>query len=270
MAYPPIQLVVFDWAGTTVDHGCFAPVAAFIESFARFGVRITSEQARGPMGLHKKDHLQAIAGIPEVADHWRGVHDRDWNERDIDCLFGEHFVPLLLESAVQHSRVVPGLLQCVDDLRAAKLKIGTSTGYFREAAERVYAFAGEQGYKPDNNVCADDVLSGRPAPWMIFRNMERLGVYPPQSVIKVGDTLPDIEEGLNAGVWSVGVTHTSSDVGCTAEELASLNPAELDRRIHAAQQKLTSAGAHFVIDSVADLPELIERVNQSMHEGEKP
>ena len=38
MAYPPIQLVVFDWAGTTVDHGCFAPVAAFIESFARFGV----------------------------------------------------------------------------------------------------------------------------------------------------------------------------------------------------------------------------------------
>jgi len=270
MVFPQIQLVVFDWAGTTVDHGCFAPVAAFIESFARFDVESTGAQARAPMGLHKKDHLRAIASMPEVARQWRSVHHRDWNEEDIDSLFAEHFVPLQLESAVRHSQLVPGLLSCVEELRAGKIKIGTSTGYFRGAADRVYAFAAEQGYCPDNNVCADDVVAGRPAPWMVYRNMERLQVYPPQAVMKIGDTVPDIEAGRNAGVWSVGVTHTSSEVGCTAEELGSLRREELERRIQAARQTFVAAGAHFVVDSVACLAKLVERVNHGLQDGQQP
>ena len=57
---------------------------------------------------------------------------------------------------------------------------------------------------------------------MIFRIMETLRIYPPRAVVKIGDTVPDIGEGLNAGAVSIGVVSSGSEVGCTHEELAAL------------------------------------------------
>ncbi len=105
------------------------------------------------------------------------------------------FVPLQLEVIDAFTRLVPGLLDCVRELRKDEVGIGATTGYFRAAAERVYKAATIQGYTPDCCFCAEDVPVGRPAPWMVFRIMEALGVYPPSTVVKVGDTVPDIGEG---------------------------------------------------------------------------
>jgi phosphonoacetaldehyde hydrolase len=260
MSVPRIRLVVFDWAGTTVDHGCFAPLAPFIEAFAAFGVTVTAEQARRPMGLPKKDHLRAIAEIPEIAQAWRNVHGRPISHADIDELYDRRFVPLQLESVHRHCELIPGLLDCVESLRRRGIKMGTTTGYFREAANACYEEAARQGYRPDHNVCPDDVSAGRPAPWMIFRNMEALDVYPPEAVLKVGDTAPDILEGRNAGAWSVGVTCTSSEVGCSLDQWQRLDESQRRERLRRAEQTLRSAGAHAVIESVADVPELIDQI----------
>ena len=56
-----LKAVILDWAGTTVDFGCFAPAGVFVEVFKRKGVEITMDEARGPMGLHKKDHIRTVA-----------------------------------------------------------------------------------------------------------------------------------------------------------------------------------------------------------------
>jgi phosphonoacetaldehyde hydrolase len=257
-----VKLVIFDWAGTTVDHGCFAPLAAFVGAFAAHGVEVTAGEARAPMGLHKKDHLRALLQLPEVAARWRQAHGRDWTEDDVASLF-RRFVPLQLEVIDRHSRLVPGLLPCVAELRRRGIKIGATTGYFREAAQRVYDAARAQGYVPDVCLCAEDVPAGRPAPWMAFRIMEQLNVYPPAAVVKVGDTVPDIAEGLNAGAWSVGVVATGSEVGCTDHEYAALPAAVRDAKKAAARQKLRAAGAHHVIDSVADLPALLDTLAEA-------
>jgi phosphonoacetaldehyde hydrolase len=265
-----ICLIVFDWAGTTVDHGCYGPLAAFVRVFARYGVEISPAEARGPMGLHKKDHLREMLRAPEITERWRRAHGRDWAERDVKALY-QDFIPLQLEVIDEHSRVVPGLLDCVAELRRQGIRIGATTGYFQAAAERVYAAARVQGYVPDHVVCAEDVPDGRPAPWMVFRIMERLSVYPPAAVVKVGDTVPDIEEGLNAGAWSVGVTRASSEVGCTEEEWAALGPtAERQKRLAPARQKLLAAGAHVVLESLAELPALVTDLSDRLHRGEKP
>ena len=152
----------------------------------------------------------------------------------------------------------------------ARIKIGTSTGYFAEAAQVASREGAAQGYMPDHNVAPNEVPSGRPAPWMIYRNMEALAVYPPAAVVKIGDTVPDIEEGLAAGVWSIGVTHSGSDVGCTVAEFAELGPAERQTRVDRARQRLVSAGAHLVVDSVADVPNLITTINGLLAKGERP
>ena len=79
----PIRLAVFDWAGTTVDYGCMAPVAAFVETFKRRGVQIGPAEARAPMGLAKKDHIAAIARQPAVAERWQHVLGRSCTEADV-------------------------------------------------------------------------------------------------------------------------------------------------------------------------------------------
>jgi phosphonoacetaldehyde hydrolase len=221
------------------------------------------------MGLSKRDHLRALLQMPEVAHRWRMRHGTDATDNDVDELYRQ-FMPLQLEAIDQFATVVPGLLECAGVLRSRGIAIGATTGYFREAAQRVYRGAAEQGFRPDHCVCADEVPAGRPAPWMIFRVMEALGVFPPAAVVKVGDTVPDIGEGLAAGAWSVGVVHSSSEVGCTAEEWASLPPVEQQRRSASCRTRLLAAGAHAVVDTLAELPAVLDDVNARLDRGQKP
>jgi len=72
---------------------------------------------------------------------------------------------------------------------------------------------------------------------MIFRCMEALNVYPPAAVMKIGDTCIDIEDGRNAGCWSVGVIDSSNEMGLTAAALAALPDQELQARREAVRQR---------------------------------
>jgi phosphonoacetaldehyde hydrolase len=264
-----IRLVIFDWAGTTVDFGCRAPLAPFIRAFAARGVEIAQEEARGPMGLHKKDHIRALLQLPAIAQRWRERHGTDAHENDIEELY-RIFQTLQLEVIDEFARLAPGLLDCIGRLRQRGIAIGASTGYFRAAAERVYQAAVLQGYRPDCCVCAEEVLEGRPAPWMIFRIMEALRCFPPASVVKVGDTVPDISEGLAAGAWSVGILRSSSEVGCSEEEWDALPHSEQVRRLAKCREKLLAAGAHAVVEMLAELPALLDDIERRLGRGEKP
>lgn len=266
----PIRLVVFDWAGTTVDHGCFAPVVPYLETFRRHGVTLTSAQVRGPMGLAKRDHLQALLDLPETIAQWRAAQGQAPTRADGDRIYEADFIPLQLAAVRDHSRLIPGLLDSVAWLRERGIYVATTTGYFREAAQLCAAAALEQGYRPDANLCGADVPAGRPAPWMMFRHMEAANVYPPTAVIKIGDTVPDIAEGRNAGAWSVGVTDTASDIALTADEWQALPQAEQARRRQGVAGTLLAAGAHEVIGSVADVPGLVERIASRLTRGERP
>ena len=69
----------------------------------------------------------------------------------------------------------------------------------------------QQGYAPDFWISPDGVGGrGRPYPYMIFANMQALGLTAVGNVVKVGDTISDIKEGVNAGVWTAGVIEGSS------------------------------------------------------------
>jgi phosphonoacetaldehyde hydrolase len=264
-----IRLVVLDWSGTSVDHGSFAPVAPFVDAFARHGVAVSTAEARGPMGVTKKDHVREVLRQPAAAARWREAHGRDWAEADVEAVYGT-FVPLQMEALDAFADPVPGVPAAVEELHRRGVKVGGTTGYFRAAADRVVEAARRLGYAPDVNLCPDDVSAGRPKPWMIFRIMEATGVCPPAAVVKVGDTVPDVEEGRNADVWTVGVTDSSSAVGLTAADFAALSPAERAARAGAAGRALRAAGAHAVIPSAAVLPALLDDLAARLARGERP
>jgi phosphonoacetaldehyde hydrolase len=92
--------------------------------------------------------------------------------------------------------------------------------------------AKKRGYQPDSMVCATDVLAGRPAPWICLRKAENLGVYPAETVVKVGDTQPDIYEGLNAGMWTISLAKTGNELGLSEKETEALSADVDDIRKH--------------------------------------
>ena len=266
---PRIRAVAFDWAGTTVDFGCLAPTGAFVAAFAARGVAVTTAEARGPMGLHKKDHLRAMLARPELAARWQATHGREWSEVDVEELY-TLVTPLQIAAAERHSTLIPGVISCMASLRSTGVGIAGTTGYFRTAAEVVYRSAAGQGYTPDFTICADEVPAGRPAPWMVFRVMEALGVYPPAAVVKVGDTVVDILDGLNAGVWSVGVIDSGNEMGLAEAEFSTLDGDERNRRREAVASRFQAAGAHAVVRTVAQIPALVGHFDALLAAGQNP
>jgi phosphonoacetaldehyde hydrolase len=265
----PVRAVIFDWAGTTVDYGSSAPVDAFIELFDRYGVRVTAEQARGPMGSYKRDHIRLILAWEPVAEQWQERNSRAATEEDVDELFRE-FIPLQTEVIGRHADIIPGVPQTVEWLRGQGIVIGATTGYTRAMMGSLLAQAAAAGYSPESDVCADEVPAGRPAPWMAIKSAMQLGVYPMQACVKVGDTLVDIAEGLNAGMWTVGITKTGNEVGLTQAEVEALPAPELASRLDAATGRFLRAGAHYVIAEVAQLPAIIAQINARLARGDKP
>jgi phosphonoacetaldehyde hydrolase len=265
----PIKLVIFDWAGTTIDYGCCAPAAAFIEGFRRKRIEITMTQARGPMGMGKWDHIKAIGQMESVAAQWQDVYGRSLIDADVDEMY-EDFVPVLLDVLDDYSQLIPGTIETFNYLKKRGILVAGTTGYFEEAMNISLEAAAKQGYVPDFSVCATQVSAGRPAPWMIYRTMNELNVYPPEAVVKVGDTKPDIQAGLNAGVWAVGVAQAGNEVGLQQDELLALPPQEQEERIVQAKRTLAHEGAHAVVNTIAELPGIIERIEEHLVWGERP
>ena len=265
-----LKSVVFDWAGTMVDHGSLAPAGVFVEAFRRFGVEITVEEARGPMGMAKRAHVAALLALPRIERLWRDAHDgRPPTEADIDAVY-EVFMPMNVEVAAHHADLVPGAAATVRALRALGLKIGSTTGYTREIMARVLPVAAEQGYAPDCVVCAGDTPEGRPSPLMLYRAWLELDTWPAWSCVKVDDTEVGIAEGLNAGCWTVGVAVTGNLLGLSLADREALPADELAVRRRAAVARLTAAGAHHMIDGVADLPPVLHAIEGRLARGERP
>lgn len=265
----PVQAVIFDWAGTTVDFGSLAPASVFIEVFRRRGIDISMDQAREPMGLAKRLHIKLITEMPAVAAKWRETVGRSVTDADIDALYAE-FIPLQLECLTRHADLIPGTLETVAALREEGIKIGSTTGYNREMLEVLLHEGKARGFEPDSSVCASDVPAGRPHPWMAIRAACEMQIYPFQSIVKVGDTVPDIGEGLNAGMWTVGTAETGNEVGLSLRDLESLEPSVRSRMLTRAREKLAGAGAHYVIDGVRDLLPVMEAINARLASGERP
>ena len=146
------------------------------------------------------------------------------------------------------------------ELRAAGVRIGATTGYTDKMMAIVAPAARERGYAPDFSITPDATHGkGRPWPYMVFRNLEALGVSSVQAAAKVGDTASDMREGKAAGVFTIGVIEGSSELGLAQEEYEALSPAERDRARDRVEARFRAAGADAVVRTLAELPQLLRQ-----------
>jgi len=239
------SLIVFDWAGTLIDHGSRAPIKTFVELFKIRGINISESVAKGPMGLGKRDHITKILSNPSVSEAWENFYGEKPTEKDVDAIYGD-YETIQIETIKKHSDVIHGAVDVISYFRRQGIKVFGTTGYPRRVAEKVWQLAADQGLELDGNVCNCDVRIGRPSPFMLFRAMELANVYPSENVLKVGDTIPDVLEARNAGAYALSVMTTGSE--WSGEECRS--------RL---KEQFISGGAFDIVDSVKDLPKWFEK-----------
>ncbi|MGI9414558.1 MAG: phosphonoacetaldehyde hydrolase [Hyphomicrobiales bacterium] len=265
----PVQAVLLDWAGTTMDYGCVAPAVVFIEVFKRKQVPITMAEARAPMGAHKMVHIRKITQLDSVRARWQDAHGRYPREDDVEAMF-EEFVPLQLECLSTYSDLIPGALDTVNGLKQRGIKIGSTTGYTTEMTEINLRDAAKQGYVPESTVCASEMPAGRPYPFMCLQNAINLQIDTVAACVKVDDTIPGIYEGLNAGMWTVGLAISGNEVGLTLEEWNALPDEDKEIRRDRAWDRMKGSGAHYVVDTIADLMPCIDDIEARLSRGERP
>ncbi|MDH6151311.1 phosphonoacetaldehyde hydrolase [Paraburkholderia sp. WSM4179] len=207
--------------------------------------------------------------LPRIAQAWAERHGHMPTDADIDAVY-DVFVPKNIAVAASYSAVIPGVAEVASALRQNDIRIGTTTGYTREIIDEIVPGAAAQGFVPDSIVCTGDTPEGRPSPYMIYRTLPELGVWRAKEAIKVDDTEVGIEEGINAGTWAVGVAVSGNAFGMSEAEVKALPADEFAARRNAATARLKAAGAHYVIDSVADLMPVVYDIDARLARGERP
>jgi phosphonoacetaldehyde hydrolase len=263
MADNQIRAIVFDWAGTMVDYGCMGPAKVFQEIFKQEGINVTDSEAREPMGMAKREHIAAVGRLSNIDMQWRDKHGASVGESDVDRMYAK-FLPLQLQVLAEHSEIIPGAVESFNWCIANSIRVGSSTGYTRQLMDVVEPIANAAGYRPEVVLCAEDAPQGRPAPWLIFECAKRFGVYPMNRIVKVDDTIVGVQAGINAGAWSIGVAQTGNMIGLSQIQWSVLSESDQLQRLALARQKLKDAGAHFVIDSVAEIPQTIRTINETL------
>jgi phosphonatase-like hydrolase len=216
------ELVIFDLAGTTVRDN--KDVHRVLQSaLLKNDVVITIEEANEVMGIPKpkairilleKHHYSQLS----ITDQWIGKIHRDFvadmiRFYETDASVGEK----------------AGVTETFRKLKSLGVKIAVNTGFDRLITDALLTRLGWQRNKLiDFSVTSDEVAHGRPFPDMIFQAMKCLDVAESSSVIKVGDTVSDLQEGHAAGCGvAVGVTSGAF----SAQALKAENPHHLIEEI---------------------------------------
>ena len=262
-----IQGVICDWAGTMVDFGSLSPVAAFQKAFERYDFDVSLDEIRRFMGMLKIDQTRAILAQAKERFHEQFGHYP--TEKEVKDIY-EYFETALFESLIQYSKPIRGAVSFAATLKERKIKLGSTTGYTNAMMEIVTQEAKKEGYAPDCYVTPSKHLPGRPHPFMIYKNAIELEIYPLSSIVKIGDTISDIQEGIHAGCWSIGVAMSGNEVGLLEKELDRLPKDVFEEKRLVAYKRLYDAGAHCVVDGIWDMLPLLEVINTKIINGEKP
>jgi phosphonoacetaldehyde hydrolase len=263
------QAVILDWAGTVVDFGSFAPTQIFVEAFAEFDVQVSIEEARGPMGMGKWDHIRTLCDIPAISERYKKAFGRVPSDDDVTAIY-ERFMPLQIEKIALHSALIPGALATITGLRQQGLKIGSCSGYPAVVMAKVVELAKHNGYEADHVVATDEVPNGRPYPAQALANVIALGIKDVASCVKVDDTVPGILEGRSAGMWTVALVCSGNALGLTYEQYQALDPETLAAERVRIQALFAGSKPHYLIDTINELPQVIADIDRRLAAGEMP
>ena len=230
------------------------------ERTASLSLEDCSARIRGPAGSELQLELTGPEGCPtRMVTLKRAIVVRPSVPKESARIIGDGVGYLRIENFNAHTPAE--FRDRLETLRKAGIKIGSTTAYTEDIMDLVTEEAKSRGVWVDEWFCPEcSGEKGRPYPYMIFKNMQFLGISGVDRVIKVGNTPADIQEGKRAGVLTVGILEGSLAMGMTADDFEDLSGEAYEKECARTRQIFCEAGADYVIANLKELPELIRRL----------
>jgi phosphonatase-like hydrolase len=220
---PKLRLVVLDIGGTLIPDKGEVP-EAMKSALMKGGIEASYAEIGEWRGASKRGMIRHFVDLRAGAGSDR--------EKLTDRIFADFNARA--DVAYKNVRPLPGIEEAMTKMRGDGLLLATTTGFGLELNTTIFKRLG-WGKQFAASINSDDVVDGRPAPYMIFRAMEATHVENVAEVVAVGDTPLDLQAANNAGVRGViGVTS-----GAATEE------------------RLRRERFTHILSSVADLPALL-------------
>lgn len=268
----PIKTVIFDLEGTIIDPGCMAPVEALTDLFSNYGYYLSVTEARNNLHIKRETYIKSLTDyIKILAEKTILKTNRNLALLDSTNMTNE-YMQLQEKYFQEFNTIIEGSYNLFGKLREDKIKIGVTTNYNNRLGIKIYDQLVSQHLKPDSFVTESKVFNGSiPSPSMIYQTLDILNTYPVQSVIKVDDTSIGIQEGLNAGCWTIGVSKWSNYTNYQSKyDLVECAESIRNKRERCAREKLLKSGAHFVVSDIRNVYEVIQIINEKLSKGEQP
>jgi len=273
-----VENIILDFSGTCVDAFTLAPASAFIDVFKKYKIDICIENAvKKPMGLYKYDHIKYILNMNDVKNQWYREYNRDIKEYDINNIYND-FIKLQVEILPKYCIPLPKVVETMNFLRNTGIKFGGCSGFNREMIDKILDNTKDKGLYFDSTFLADDIkdknkhyLGGRPYPYMIYENLFNLDNKNIASVIKVDDSIIGIEEGNNAGCWTVGICNYSNYINVnTLEEYNKMSDSEkFEKKEYSKNKFKNESNADYIIGEFDELIAVVDDINKRLKNGEK-
>ncbi|MCB9638670.1 MAG: phosphonoacetaldehyde hydrolase [Myxococcales bacterium] len=268
----PVKAVVLDLEGTSIDHGGLGLAKALIELFQRYQVSLPMDRAHTPHALLKEVHLQRLFQTPSIAEQWRKQHQSLPDGAKLQSLVDE-LQQIQLSHTTQTAQLLPGVASSVQKWQQAGILISAVSSETEVITQAHIQHAATQGFQPDCAISIDQIPSTQPtapAPWLIAQSAMLLEVYPWESIVSIGDTVDDIEAGLNAGVWTVGIVQTGREMGLTAQEFQAMPSEQRQDLIAEIKHRMYRSGAHFVVNTFDQCNIVLDEIQDRLAIGIRP
>jgi len=271
-----IRACIFDLGGTIVDRYSLTPLIAFRKAFRNRGIDLCPSLIRKDMGLNKMDHINKIFEDDDIQKQWYARNLESIDDRVKRDIFKE-FSIIQKNETIERMKVIPQTRKCIRYLQDNDILTGVTTGFDYEQTMRIKSLLETYNIYLDSYVSSTCLEKpGRPEPYMIHKNMDNLDIDDPKRIIKIDDTISGIKEGLNAGCLTVAVARWSVNMGVdTYEDMMRLDNAIMDgsndynlnyhnqkEKLKESREILKSSGAHYVIDTLEELPGIIQHINR--------
>jgi len=254
-----VKACIFDLGGTIVDRYSITPLKSLIETFKRHNINISNDLIFKDMGIDKKIHIANILDDTNIYQKWFKQYKRNPEYDDVLKL---HQIFKNIQVKKSHKiDIIPETYGIFEYLKKNNIKIGTTTGFDKNNADIIGNVLNTNICKIDNIVSSTCVEKSRPHPNMIHKNMIDLGIVDPRTMIKIDDTNVGIKEGKNAGLWTVGVARWSTYMNVLPQNYNNMNDIVIGERLKKSKEKLKQSRPDFIIETLDELPNIIETIN---------
>jgi phosphonoacetaldehyde hydrolase len=240
--------VIFDLSGVLVDFGMHIPVMAVSRAFRYHNIYVPEKNIRENISKNQEHYIKSLCNFNNCRNKFDYIYSDYLNEL------------IILNSSSEFNQPINGAANTTNTLRKLGYKIGITTFYNKATFNVIDKKLKQEGIVYDSVVCNDEVVLGKPEPFMLYKITNRLNI-PTSKCIKVGESYLNILEGKNAKVDTINVIDSSNDMAMDEQIFDDTSEAiKYYKRINIMSNLMNYPMPKYFVPSIGDIGKVLNKI----------